>query len=53
MLKPPPVMTSLAGGDFYAKKGKKKSSIGIYHIVIRRINKQMIFEDNEDYGKIN
>ena len=27
------------------------SSLGIYHVVYRGINKQRIFEDNEDYEK--
>jgi putative transposase len=30
---------------------RKKSSSGIYHIVLRGINKQRIFEDNQDYRK--
>ncbi|SNS65076.1 Transposase IS200 like [Anaerovirgula multivorans] len=36
---------------FYAKKSKKKSESGIYHIVLRGINKQIIFEDEEDNVK--
>ena len=27
------------------------SSLGIYHVVYRGINKQRIFEDDEDYEK--
>jgi putative transposase len=30
---------------------RKKSSSGIYHAVLRGINKQRIFEDNQDYRK--
>jgi len=30
---------------------RKKSSSGIYHVVLRGINKQRIFEDNQDYSK--
>ena len=27
------------------------SSLGIYHVVYRGVNKQRIFEDEDDYGK--
>jgi putative transposase len=30
---------------------RKKSNTGIYHVVLRGINKQRIFEDNQDYRK--
>jgi putative transposase len=30
---------------------REKSSSGIYHVVLRGINKQRIFEDNQDYCK--
>jgi putative transposase len=33
------------------RSAREKSSTGIYHIMIRGINKQIIFEDNEDYEK--
>jgi len=33
------------------KKARKKSESGIYHIMMRGINRQSIFEDEEDYGK--
>ena len=33
------------------RKARIKSSSGIYHIMLRGINKQMIFLDNEDYKK--
>ena len=31
-----------------ARKAREKSESGIYHIMLRGINKQMIFEDDED-----
>jgi len=30
------------------RQARKKSSCGIYHIMLRGINKQNLFEDNED-----
>ncbi|MGV8147276.1 MAG: transposase [Alkaliphilus sp.] len=33
------------------RQKRKISEIGIYHIMIRGINRQMIFEDDEDYCK--
>jgi len=33
------------------RRGRKKSRSGIYHIVLRGINKQRIFEDDQDYPK--
>ena len=30
---------------------RKKSTTGIYHVVLRGINKQRIFEDTQDYRK--
>jgi putative transposase len=30
---------------------RKKNNTGIYHVVLRGINKQRIFEDNQDYQK--
>jgi REP element-mobilizing transposase RayT len=30
---------------------REKSSSGIYHVVLRGINKQRIFEDEQDYCK--
>ena len=33
------------------RAARKKGSTGIYHIVIRGINKQPIFEDDEDNQK--
>jgi len=33
------------------RKARKKSESGIYHIIMRGINRQSIFEDEEDYEK--
>jgi REP element-mobilizing transposase RayT len=33
------------------RKSRKKSKSGIYHIMIRGINRQNIFEDDEDHEK--
>ena len=32
-----------------ARKPREKSGTGIYHVMLRGINKQDIFEDDEDY----
>jgi REP element-mobilizing transposase RayT len=32
------------------RQGRKKSSTGIYHVMLRGINRQRIFEKAEDYG---
>lgn len=33
------------------RKSREKSNTGIYHVMLRGINKQIIFEDSEDYEK--
>lgn len=33
------------------RQARKKSESGIYHVMLRGINQQQIFEDSEDYGK--
>lgn len=33
-----------------ARKARQKSSTGIYHVMLRGINRQVIFESNEDYN---
>jgi REP element-mobilizing transposase RayT len=33
------------------RKARKKSETGIYHIIMRGINRQTIFEDEKDYAK--
>jgi len=33
------------------RRARKKSNTGMYHVVLRAINKQRIFEDNQDYQK--
>ncbi|PKM49986.1 MAG: transposase [Firmicutes bacterium HGW-Firmicutes-7] len=35
-----------------SRKAREKSSTGIYHIMFRGINGQIIFEDYEDYAKL-
>jgi len=32
------------------KTSREKSNTGIYHVLLRGINKQRIFEDDEDYS---
>lgn len=34
------------------RKARKKSSTGIYHVMLRGINRQIIFTDKEDYEKL-
>lgn len=34
------------------RKAREKSSTGIYHAMLRGVNGQIIFEDNEDYEKL-
>lgn len=34
------------------RKARKKSRTGIYHVMLRGINQQQIFEDQEDYLKL-
>ena len=34
------------------RQARKKSESGIYHIMLRGINKQQIFEDEEDFYKV-
>lgn len=33
------------------RQARRKSSSGIYHVMLRGINKQQIFEDGEDCDK--
>ncbi len=35
-----------------SRKAREKSSTGIYHVILRGINGQVIFKDNEDYKKL-
>lgn len=37
------------GDEFMPRAARKKSETGIYHIILRGINRQVIFEENEDY----
>ncbi|SHJ57504.1 REP-associated tyrosine transposase [Paramaledivibacter caminithermalis] len=34
------------------RRAREKSSTGIYHVILRGINRQRIFEDDEDYEKL-
>ena len=33
------------------RQARKKSKTGIYHVMLRGINQQQIFEDSEDFSK--
>ena len=33
------------------RQARKKSESGIYHVMLRGINRQQIFEDEEDFQK--
>jgi uncharacterized protein YegP (UPF0339 family) len=35
------------------RRASEKSSTGIYHVMFRGINGQIIFEDDQDYEKYN
>ncbi len=35
-----------------ARAIRKKSGTGVYHVMLRGINRQDIFEDDEDYMQI-
>ena len=35
-----------------SRQSRKKSSTGIYHVMLRGINKQDIFEEDEDYVRM-
>lgn len=34
------------------RKAREKSSTGVYHVILRGINRQRIFEDEQDYEKL-
>ncbi|AKL93674.1 transposase [Clostridium aceticum] len=34
------------------RRGREKSSTGVYHVILRGINRQIIFEDDQDYEKL-
>ena len=34
------------------RKAREKSTTGIYHVMLRGINQQQIFEEREDYIKL-
>lgn len=35
-----------------ARRARRKSRTGIYHVISRGIDRQIIFEDNEDYRRL-
>ena len=43
-----PSISTIAGSNM-ARQIRKKSGTGIYHVMLRGINRQDIFEDDEDY----
>ncbi len=43
---------NLKQGDNMPRSARVKSKTGVYHIVLRSINKQRVFEDDEDYQKL-
>jgi putative transposase len=43
-----PVPVSANGGGQMPRQAREKSKSGIYHVMLRGINKQTIFEDDED-----
>ncbi len=34
------------------RRAREKISTGIYHVILRGINRQIIFEDDEDYEQL-
>ena len=36
-------------GEKMPRAAREKSDTGIYHVMLRGINRQIIFEDDEDY----
>ena len=44
-----PVPTAIEGRDFIPRKPRESSGTGIYHVMLRGINRQDIFDDTEDY----
>jgi putative transposase len=44
-----PHSVTIIQGDSMPRNARKKSSSGVYHVVVRGINKQRVFEDEEDY----
>ena len=43
-----PSLSNIAGSNM-ARQIRKKSGTGIYHVMLRGINRQDIFEDDDDY----
>ena len=51
MLLPLPVQNNIAGIGM-ARQLRKKSETGVYHVMLRGINRQDIFEDEGDYQQM-
>ena len=51
MLLPLPVQNNIAGTGM-ARQLRKKSETGVYHVMLRGINRQDIFEDEGDYQQM-
>ena len=45
-----PSLSNIAVNNM-ARQIRKKNGIGIYHVMLRGINRQDIFEDDEDYSQ--
>ena len=44
-------MIFFGGGYIMPRRARRKSKTGVYHIMLRGVNKQVIFEDSEDYER--
>ena len=51
MLLPLPVQNNIAGTGM-ARQIRKKSGTGVYHVMLRGINRQDVFEDEGDYEQM-
>ena len=51
MLLPLPLQNNIAGTGM-ARQLRKKSETGVYHVMLRGINRQDIFEDEGDYQQM-
>jgi hypothetical protein len=51
MLLPLPSLTNITD-NYMARAIRKKGGTGVYHVMLRGINRQDIFEDDEDYMQI-
>ena len=51
MLTEPSLYANIKAVMHMPRKARIKSESGLYHVMLRGINQQQIFEDSEDYGK--